>query len=92
MKNLCKLTLLLLLLTPTGVLAFQRQVDGAGSSSPPPAEHRLVADQPKAEEACICMEVYLPVCATLPNGERKTFSNACFAKCAKAKTIHEGPC
>ncbi len=53
----------------------------------------LAADQPKPDEkGCICMEVYLPVCAALPNGEKKTFSNACFAKCAKAKVIHEGPC
>ncbi|MGB8279156.1 MAG: hypothetical protein WCF20_14665 [Methylovirgula sp.] len=53
----------------------------------------LADDKPKADEkGCICMEVYLPVCATLPNGEKKTFSNACFAKCAKAKIIHEGPC
>ncbi|HEY1735360.1 MAG TPA: hypothetical protein VGG12_01810 [Methylovirgula sp.] len=54
---------------------------------------RLAAD-PTADETkgCICMELYQPVCGKLPNGEKKTFSNACFAKCAKAKVLHEGPC
>ncbi len=59
----------------------------------PAAGLAVAADEPKSETAgCICMEVYLPVCGALPNGERKTFSNACFAKCAKAKIVHEGPC
>lgn len=52
----------------------------------------FAADQTGGEEGCFCMEVYQPVCAKLPDGERKTFSNACFAKCAKATVIHDGPC
>ncbi len=53
----------------------------------------LAAEQPDSgEKGCICMELYRPVCAKLPSGEKKTFSNACFAKCAKAILIHDGPC
>ncbi len=53
----------------------------------------FAADQPNGDEkGCICIELYQPVCAKLPNGEKKTFSNACFAKCAKATVVHDGPC
>ncbi len=52
----------------------------------------LAADQPDSDKGCICMELYQPVCAKLPSGEKKTFSNACFAKCAKAILVHDGPC
>ncbi|MGA3302658.1 MAG: hypothetical protein ABSC72_05135 [Methylovirgula sp.] len=53
----------------------------------------FAADQTDGgEKGCICMELYQPVCAKLPTGEKKTFSNACFAKCAKATVIHDGPC
>jgi hypothetical protein len=59
----------------------------------PAASLAVAAEQPKSASAgCICMEVYLPVCGALANGGRKTFSNACFAKCANAKIVHEGPC
>lgn len=53
----------------------------------------FAAEQSKsAKDGCFCMELYQPVCAKLPGGEEKTFSNACFAKCAKATVVHEGPC
>lgn len=53
----------------------------------------FAGDQPSGDDkGCICMELYQPVCAKLPNGEKKTFSNACFAKCEKASVVHEGPC
>jgi len=45
-----------------------------------------------AKDGCFCMELYQPVCAKLPSGEQRTFSNACFAKCAKARVVHQGPC
>lgn len=55
---------------------------------------RLFAEEKSdgAKDGCFCMELYQPVCARLPSGEQKTFSNACFAKCAKAKIVHQGPC
>ncbi len=52
----------------------------------------LAADRPDSDKGCICMDLYQPVCAKLPSGEKKTFSNACFAKCAKAILVHEGAC
>lgn len=53
----------------------------------------LAEDRSNGEkDGCFCIEVYQPVCAKLPSGEQKTFSNACFAKCAKATLVHEGPC
>lgn len=65
---------------------------GTGNSSAPGAL-QLAEDQPKSDGGgCICMEIYLPVCATPPNGAKQTYSNACFAKCAKATVIHKGPC
>jgi Kazal-type serine protease inhibitor domain len=40
----------------------------------------------------VCTEVYQPVCATDENGSRKTYSNACFARMAKATNITPGEC
>jgi hypothetical protein len=40
----------------------------------------------------ICTEVYQPVCGTDPNGMRKTYSNACFARMAKATNVTPGEC
>jgi hypothetical protein len=40
----------------------------------------------------ICTEVYQPVCGTDPNGMRKTYSNACFARIAKATDVTPGEC
>ena len=40
----------------------------------------------------ICMELYQPVCGTDPNGMRKTYSNACFARIAKATSVTPGEC
>jgi hypothetical protein len=58
-----------------------------------PGARVLAADQPKPDEkGCICMDLYLPVCAALPDGKSQTFSNACFAKCASATIIHQGAC
>ena len=53
----------------------------------------FAAEQSKdAKDGCFCMELYQPVCGKLPGGEEKTFSNACFAKCAKSTVVHQGPC
>jgi Kazal-type serine protease inhibitor-like protein len=41
----------------------------------------------------ICMELYLPVCATNPTTQQpQTYSNQCFADVANAKVISQGAC
>jgi hypothetical protein len=55
----------------------------------------LILSQGSPREASapeVCTEVYQPVCATDENGTRKTYSNACFARMAKATNITPGEC
>jgi hypothetical protein len=40
----------------------------------------------------ICTEVYQPVCGTNPGGMRVTYSNACFARVARATNVTAGEC
>jgi hypothetical protein len=40
----------------------------------------------------ICTEIYQPVCGTNPGGMRVTYSNACFARVAKATNVTPGEC
>jgi hypothetical protein len=40
----------------------------------------------------VCTEIYQPVCGTDENGNRKTYSNACFARIAKAINVTPGEC
>jgi Kazal-type serine protease inhibitor domain len=40
----------------------------------------------------VCTQVYQPVCGTDPNGKRTTYSNACFARVAKATNVTPGEC
>jgi adenine/guanine phosphoribosyltransferase-like PRPP-binding protein len=40
----------------------------------------------------VCTEVYQPVCGTDANGKRVTYSNACFARVAKATGVTPGGC
>jgi hypothetical protein len=40
----------------------------------------------------ICTEVYQPVCGTNPAGMRITYSNACFARAARAPNVSPGEC
>ena len=40
----------------------------------------------------VCTEVYQPVCGTDQNGRRVTYSNACFARIAKATNVTIGEC
>jgi hypothetical protein len=40
----------------------------------------------------VCTEVYQPVCGTDQNGKRVTYSNACFARVAKATNVTPGEC
>jgi hypothetical protein len=45
---------------------------------------------PKGPE--VCTEVYQPVCGTDASGKRVTYSNACFARVAKASNVTPGAC
>ena len=40
----------------------------------------------------VCIEIYQPVCGTDQNGKRVTYSNACFARIAKATNETPGEC
>jgi hypothetical protein len=40
----------------------------------------------------VCTQVYQPVCGTDPGGKRVTYSNACFARVAKATNVTPGEC
>ena len=40
----------------------------------------------------VCTQVYQPVCGTDPSGKRTTYSNACFARVAKATNVTPGEC
>ena len=40
----------------------------------------------------VCMEVFQPVCGTNASGMRVTYSNACFARIAKATNVTPGEC
>jgi hypothetical protein len=40
----------------------------------------------------ICTDVYQPVCGIDPGGKRVTYSNACFARAAKATKVTAGEC
>jgi Kazal-type serine protease inhibitor domain len=51
--------------------------------------HLIVAQNSAPE---ICTEVYQPVCGSDPSGVRKTYSNACFARVAKATNVTPGEC
>jgi hypothetical protein len=40
----------------------------------------------------VCTSIYQPVCGTDPSGKRTTYSNACFARVAKATNVSPGEC
>ena len=43
-------------------------------------------------ESCICTMEFAPVCGELRNGQKRTFSNTCVAKCSSAKILYNGKC
>ena len=47
---------------------------------------------PAAPAVCICTEQYDPVCARTRDGTRRTYSNACRARCENAALVGRGPC
>jgi hypothetical protein len=40
----------------------------------------------------VCSDIYQLVCGTDPGGKRVTYSNACFARAAKATKVTPGEC
>lgn len=50
-------------------------------------EQKDISISPTVIRDCVCADVWMPVCGK--NG--KTYSNACFAKCAGVK-FHQGSC
>jgi len=40
----------------------------------------------------VCTQLYQPVCGTDASGKRITYSNACFARVAKATDVTPGEC
>jgi Kazal-type serine protease inhibitor domain len=40
----------------------------------------------------VCTQIYQPVCGTDESGKRVTYSNACFARVAKATNVTPGEC
>jgi hypothetical protein len=40
----------------------------------------------------VCTDIYQPVCGTNRSGQRVTYSNACFARVAKATEVKPGEC
>jgi hypothetical protein len=68
-----------------GLLSFVGSVQTGG------AENRsvplILAQTPE-----VCTQVYQPVCGTDPSGKRVTYSNACFARVAKATNVTPGAC
>ena len=54
-----------------------------------PADRPVVLAQTTPE---VCTEIYQPVCGTNADGMRVTYSNACFARAAKATQVTPGNC
>jgi hypothetical protein len=46
----------------------------------------------QASPSEVCTQIYQPVCGTDPSGKRTTYSNACFARAAKATNVTPGEC
>jgi hypothetical protein len=70
-------------------LVFACILTGAFASNANPSEKPILV-QGSAPE--VCTEVYQPVCGTDTNGRRVTYSNACFARIAKATDVTPGEC
>lgn len=73
----------------TGLLAVPLVLGLAISAHAADRERPIVLAQGTPE---VCTEVYQPVCGTDPSGKRVTYSNACFARAAKATNVTPGEC
>ena len=64
-------------------------LSGAALANEPLRDHRIILARAGAPE--VCTEIYQPVCGT-KHGKRVTYSNACFARVAKASKVSPGGC
>ena len=62
---------------------------GAFAANANPNEQLIFAQGSVPE---VCTEIYQPVCGTDASGRRVTYSNACFARMAKATNVTPGEC
>src|SRR5262249_15593131 len=60
---------------------------GCASATAQAQRPTLLAQTPE-----VCTEVYQPVCGRDEKGTRRTYSNACYARRAKAKDVTPGEC
>jgi hypothetical protein len=74
-------------LTLIVILAIAGLAASAGASA---RDRSLLIAQNSPPE--VCTEVYQPVCGTDQSGKRVTYSNACFARVAKATNVTPGEC
>jgi len=63
---------------------------GLATSAPAADRHRPTVLAQNTPE--VCTEIFQPVCGTSPSGMRVTYSNACFARAAKATDVKPGKC
>lgn len=52
----------------------------------------MLASGPAAAAPKICSDLFKPVCAVTPKGVNETFPNACEARRAHARWLHDGRC
>jgi hypothetical protein len=74
---------------PLAALTFVAVTLALARSAGAASRHTVIAQASTPE---VCTEVYQPVCGTDPNGKRTTYSNACFARIAKAANVSPGEC
>jgi len=60
------------------------------ASSGNAASRHIILAQASPPE--VCTQIYQPFCGTDPTGKRVTYSNACFARVAKATNVTPGEC
>lgn len=71
-------------------LAVPAPVLGLAASALAADRHRPAVLAQNTPE--VCTDIYQPVCGTDPDGKRVTYSNACFARAAKATNVTPGGC
>lgn len=66
--------------------------NGAGAILILPGRCSTQSQQRQSNRRVACPTIYKPVCGTMPNGQRRTFSNACVAHVAGAINMTPGRC
>ena len=70
-----------------GLLAICIATFGLAHTADAASRDRAIILAQGAPAPEVCMELYQPVCGTNPAGMRVTYSNACFARVAKATNV-----